>query len=333
MSLLFIDEQGVKLGIREHRFIVSNEDETLKEIPFELIDGITICGRVQISTQCIQHCLGKGIDINFFSKGDNYFGRLQSTGHVNTECQRLQCSLYETPFSVSFAKQIISSKIHNQKVILKRYSNSKIISVEDFITQMDYCSKQIGLASTIEVIMGYEGYAAKNYFLGLSKVIDVNFSFNGRNRRPPKDEFNSLISFGYSVLMNILYSGIESKGLNPYFGLMHQDREKHPTLASDLMEEWRAVLVDSTALSLINGHELLKEHFYNDYDTGACLIKKEGMNIFLNKLEKKLQTKNKYLSNVEYDVTFRQAIILQIESLIQAMTERNALLYKPVEIR
>lgn len=100
----------------------------------------------------------------------------------------------------------------------------------------------------IEQLMGYEGTAARLYFGQLGELINPVFFFTGRTRRPPTDPFNSMISLGYSIILNELYGKIEGKGLNPYFGIMHKDREKHPTLASDLMEEWRAVLIDSTAL-------------------------------------------------------------------------------------
>lgn len=120
------------------------------------------------------------------------------------------------------------------------------------------CKNKIMTCNRIEEMIGFEGQAAKYYFRGLAACIDKEFSFQGRSRRPPRDEFNSMISLGYSILMNEVYCKIEMKGLNPYFGFIHRDAEKHPTLASDMMEEWRAVIVDATAMSMINGHEIQK---------------------------------------------------------------------------
>ena len=333
MSLLYIDEPGTKLGVREHRFRVEYRDDAIREIPMESVDSITILGNTQLTTQCMQECMKRGIAVSFFSKGGRYFGRLQSTGHVNTERQRLQCRLYDSPFSLNLAKIITRGKIHNQKIVLRRYAKSRELDVEKMVIAMERCSDKIKDAVSITDIMGFEGYAAKTYFQGISSVIDKQFSFTGRNRQPPRDEFNSLLSLGYSVIMNVMYSSIESKGLNPYFGFLHQDKEKHPTLASDLIEEWRAVLVDSTALSLINGHEIMKDHFYFDEESGACLLTKEGIRIFLSKLENKLQVKTKYLPQTTFPVSFRQGIILQIDLLIHAMQEGDSDIYKPVEIR
>ena len=173
----------------------------------------------------------------------------------------------------------------------------------------------------------------KYYFKRLSKLVEPEFSFNGRSRRPPKDEFNAMISLGYSILMNEMYGKVENKGLNPYFGFIHRDKEHHPTLVSDLIEEWRAVIVDSVVMSLINGHEISLEHFYGDMEKPGCFLTKEGMKIFINKLEKKERTDTKYLSYVNYAVSFRRAIELQIGELVKALEMEDATLYKPIRIR
>ena len=102
----------------------------------------------------------------------------------------------------------------------------------------------------------------KYYFLGLSNIIKNDFNFNGRNRRLLKDQFNSMIKFGQILLTYEIYGKIENKGLTPYGEFLHKDQERHPTLASDLMEEWRAVIVDSVVLSLMKGNEIYADCFF-----------------------------------------------------------------------
>ena len=92
-------------------------------------------------------------------------------------------------------------------------------------------------ASNIEQLMGYEGQAAKTYFKMLGQITDPEFTFSGRSKRPPMDPYNSLISLGYAILLNEIYGKLEARGLNAYFAFLHADRENHPALASDLMEE------------------------------------------------------------------------------------------------
>ena len=133
--------------------------------------------------------------------------------------------------------------------------------------------------------------------------------------------------------MNEVYCKIDTKGLNPYFGFMHRDAEKHPTLASDLMEEWRAIIVDSTVMSMINGHEIALDDFTTRLDEPGIYLQKNGLKKYLNKLEKKLQTSLKYLSYVDYSVSFRKAIQLQVNQLAKAIEMEDVNIYEPVRIR
>ena len=333
MSDLYIEEQGTVLGFRDNRLHITSSDETIREIPIELVDSISILGNVQLTSGCMQMCFKRDMPVAYYSKAGKYYGRLQSFGHVNTQRQRLQCSLYETEFALEFAKTISMGKIQNQKVVVRRYGRSKGIDVEEYMIPMTRCRDKIASASSYEEIIGNEGYAARIYFAALAALVEPEFLFCGRSRKPAKDEFNVMLNLGYSILMNIVYGSIEQKGMNPFFGFLHRDKEKHPTLASDLMEEWRPVVVDSIVMALINGHEIHKKDFNMDNESGECLITKEGLKTFLSKLELKLRVKVKYLTDVPYSVTFRQGIMLQIESLIRAMEQKDPSVYKPIEIR
>ena len=133
--------------------------------------------------------------------------------------------------------------------------------------------------------------------------------------------------------MYVIYGEIENRGLSPYISFLHSIREKHPSLASDLMEEWRAVIVDATVMSMINGHEISKDQFYFDMDEPGCYITRDGLKIYLNKLERKFQTEIRYLKYTNYAVSFRRAILLQMERLTKAIEEGDADLYEPVIIR
>ena len=198
---------------------------------------------------------------------------------------------------------------------------------------MNICRNKVLECQKISEMIGFEGQAAKYYFKGLSECIDKQFYFQGRSKRPPRDEFNSMISLGYSILMNEVYCKIEMKGLNPFFGFIHRDAEKHPTLASDLMEEWRAILVDATVMSMINGHEIAKDGFICNEDRPGCYMTKNGLKVYLNKLERKFQTEVRYLKYIDYPVSFRRGIFLQMESLAKAIEEGDAELYEPIIIR
>ena len=333
MSYLFVNEKGATIHFEENYVVVKYSEEVLKKIPVESLEAIYLFSAVQMTSQCVQQCLKHGISVSYFSKAGVYFGRLQSTGHVNVFRQRKQAALAHTIFSLDLSKNVIGGKIHNQMTVLSRYERSEQKDVQKELQGMRLSLKKIPGCKSVDEIMGYEGNAARLYFEGLSKVVHKEFAFQGRSRRPPRDEFNSMLSLGYSLLMNEIYSRLESKGLHPYFGFIHSDREKHPTLSSDMMEEWRAVIIDSLVMSLVNGNEIKPEHFVHDSESSGYYLTKEGLNIFLRKYDKKMNTTVKYLDYVDYAVSYRRAIDLQIGQLVKAIEEEDASVYHPLWLR
>lgn len=332
MSYIYVTKPGCVIGSEKNRITIKNHDEgLLQTVPIETVDGIVMLGISQISTKCIEDCLKRGISVSFCSQGGRYFGRLLSTGHVRTALQRKQAILYDTTFALDLGKEILGAKIRNQQVVLRRYASRQQLDVSNQIRQMRICEKKIEGCYNISSMMGYEGQGAKCYFEGMSICIDPAFRFHGRNRRPPKDEFNALISLGYSRLMNEVLMELEAHGLNPYFGFLHRDGEYHPTLASDLMEEWRAVLVDATAMSMLNGHEMQKEDFR--MSERGCLLTREGLRKFLGKLERKMNTRVSYFAEAKPKISFRTGLSMQISTLIKAMEMEDASLYQPLRIR
>lgn len=334
MSYLYVCEQGAVIGISGNRFQVKYKDGMTKSIPMETLEVIEVFGKIQLTIQCLETCLTRGINVMFYSRYGSYYGRLVSTNHVNVKRQRRQAELgANEAFNLEMSKRIIDAKIRNQIVILRRYARNTDYDIKRPVDEMQYMCRKIQGSTSVEQVMGFEGNAAKIYFKVLGELINPEFAFSGRTRRPPLDPFNSLISLGYSIILNEIYGKLEARGLNPYFGVMHSDREKHPTLASDLMEEWRAVLVDSTALSMLNGHELEKEDFYVNVEEPGVFLTNEGFKTYVQKLEKKFRTDNKYLTYVDYSVSFRRAIDLQIGQLIKAIETGDVEEYKPIMIR
>ncbi|MDO4491165.1 MAG: CRISPR-associated endonuclease Cas1 [Lachnospiraceae bacterium] len=334
MSYVYVSEQGAVVSFEANRIKIKYKDGLLKSIPVETVEVIEVFGKVQLTTQCIEMCLSKGITVLYYSTNGAYFGRLSSSNHVNVRRQRIQADLgRDAAFNLAMAKRVINAKIRNQIVVVRRYARSAEMDMKSEIQSMQYTLTKIESVTSIDQLMGYEGYAARVYFSVLAKLVDPEFVFSGRTKRPPMDPFNSLISLGYSIIMNEIYGKIAGRGLNPYFGFMHQDKEKHPTLASDLMEEWRAVLIDTTAMSMLNGHELTVDDFYRDNETGGVYLNKDAFRKYVGKLESKFRTENRYLPYIDYSVSFRKAIDMQVHQYVQAIESGNCEEYRPVIIR
>lgn len=334
MSCLYITENGAKVSVKGGHFIVECKDGSERFVPKETLESMMIFGNVYLTVPCIKECMERGISVSMFSTTGKYFGRIESTSHINAKRLKQQAYLSDKEeMRIQFSKKIILNKIHNQRVLLNRYQRSTGKDIHEQVQAMKIHEKKISQCNSIEQVMGYEGNAARQYFLALSKMVKEDFKFSGRNKRPPKDAFNSMISLGYTILMYEIMGEIENRGISPYVGFMHKDIERHPTLASDLLEEWRAVIVDATVMSIIQGNEISISEFEKDEETGAMIISKKGVNIFIKKLEKKLQSNMNYLEYLEHPVSFRRAIWWQVGSIVKCIDKGNFDEYAPIRIR
>ena len=335
MSNVYVYERGAVLGYRENRLIINYSEDDFKSIPIENIENIILFGGIQVSTACMQQMLAKGVHLTWLSKTGSYFGRLESTSFINIDRQRLQFRKSDDEkFSLEISKQFIRGKVTNQRTILMRANKMlKNPELEDIILRMSVYSKKIGEAKTIEELMGMEGFLAKMYYQGVNFMIDKEYSFKQRTKRPPKDPFNAVLSFGYTLLHYEIFTLVVSKGLNPYASFLHSDRHKHPALCSDLMEEWRPMLIDSLAIALLNNNKIKKENFEYNKENGGVYLDKEGCKKFIAEFEKRLRQEVGYVKEVPYKMSFRRIIEYQIMQLIKAIEEDNPNLYSSILIR
>mgnify|MGYP000162742960 FL=1 len=226
MSCLYITENGSKVSTRGGHFIVECQDGSERLVPKETLESMVIFGNVYLTVPCIKECMERGISVSMFSTKGKYFGRIESTSHINAKRLKHQVYLSDKEEKrVQFSKKIIMNKIHNQRVLLSRYARSSEKDIDEYIRAMKIHEKKISQCDSIEQIMGYEGNAARQYFKALSEMVKDDFKFSGRNKRPPKDAFNSMISLGYTILMYEIMGEIENRGISPYIGFMHKDIE------------------------------------------------------------------------------------------------------------
>lgn len=333
MSYLYVVDDGATLSVDGGYYVVHYKNGDTRKIPSETLESVALFGNISVTTPCVKKFLENGIAVSYFSKKGAYFGRLESTRHTNIFRLKKQIHLSDNlHFKVPLAQKIISAKINNQAVVLARYERSTGIDVTYERFMMHDSMEKSKKAETIAEIMGHEGNAAKYYFQGLSKVVNPDFSFSGRTRMPPKDAFNSMLSLGYTMIMYEIYGEIENKGLSPYAGFIHSDKERHPTLASDLMEEWRAVIIDSVVMSLVNGKEISPCDFITDEESGGVFILNAGMTKFIKKFEEKLRSETGYI-NSSYKMSFRKALWHQVNRLVSAIEAEDPYLYDPIIIR
>lgn len=336
MSYLYIQENGCILSIDSGRLKIIYKDNMERFVPLNSIDNIVISGKISFSSNLLEQLLNKGIFVTFLSKKGNMFGRLESTSNINITKQRSQfLAQNDDNFNIAIAKRILNGKLKNQSVILRRYNkNIKSKEISEIYNKIIYYKKMILESTNIPQMIGYEGFASKNYFKGISLITkDNDIKFISRNRQPPKDEFNSLLSYGYTLLFYEVYNAIVLSGLNPYAGSIHQDRVNHPALASDLMEEWRAVIIDSMVLNAVSRNMFKKDDFSVEEKNGGVYLTKDANRKFVKLYEEKVRTMNNYIVDVKEKMSFRKSIIYQVSLINKAFNLNDPTIYKPVLIR
>lgn len=271
------------------------------------------------------------INVSFFSLNGRYYGRLTPVVNTNVTNLRKQIALStDESYILEIARRIIHAKISNQLVIANRYS-SNVPDLMEIKNEVKRLKRKVVNAESINQLIGFEGLASKYYFQALSKVIVNDFAFNGRNRRPAVDPFNCMLNLGYALLTKEIIGEIECRGLNPYIGFIHKDKAGHPALASDLIEEWRPVIVDSVVMSMIQGHEISVDGFI--FGPDGCRMKDDTLRTFISKIEKRMEINNQYLNYINGALTFREAIWHQADRMCRSVQKADPNMYFPVLIR
>jgi len=259
---LVVQDPKTRVGIRGQRVRVSKAKEVLTEIPLAQLSALSLLGPVQVSAQTIHALLENQIPVGWFSPAGKYLGNLQGLPTSGVDARRGQYRMYDLPESRKLlAAETIRCKIHNQRVMLMRNGGAE----ESDIKQLARLRDQTRLCKNLEDIRGVEGAAAQLYFKAFASMLKTEaggqFDFNGRNRRPPKDPVNALLSLAYSILCKEITGLLHMVGLDPFLGFFHAPRYGRPALALDLMEEFRPLIADSVVISLINRREITENDF------------------------------------------------------------------------
>lgn len=192
--------------------------------------------------------------------------------------------------------------------------------------------KKVNIAKNIEELNEIIKEMDKLYFTGLSSFLGKEYNFTKRVKMPPTDPFNSILSFGYTLLLYEIQNLLNSKGLNAYAGFFTSDKLNMPALCADLMEEWRSILVDSLAFKLLYIKKLTLNDFETNEETGAVLLKKEATFAFIEEFEKLLRSESGKIIGNSRKISYRKAIEYQITLLIKAIENDSPKDYVPFEI-
>lgn len=230
----------------------------------------------------------EGIGVHFLRWDGAHYGMLHRdlSTHVNLHRRQFERDA-DASFQLETSRAIVTGKLRNARLVLRRYQRQR--SLQDVETAIDWVTNQLDelpYAPDVAAVRGHEGAAAHAYYTGLSALLGDDWRFTGRVRRPPTDPVNAMLSYGYGVLIANVLGMVSAHGLYPYLGVLHTAHHGQPALASDLMEEFRPLVVDSVVLRLTLSRAVRPEHFESD-ETG-CRMSAAVKQTLMQALEGKL---------------------------------------------
>lgn len=293
LKTLYLTGHGTSLAKKQECFIVKKEGEILKQIPAIHVDQILLLGYIQLTTQIMHYCLKKGIAIYFLSSSGHYQGALDNHDTHPIHLHKEQYKKAENnQYCLQLSQQIIKGKLNNSKLYLKRLARSQTQYADQLQQAVQALSRyiaQIETTENLDQLRGIEGIAARTYFQTLTLIVEAKWNFTGRNKMPPTDPINALLSYGYTLLFHNTYSFIKAAGLNPHIGFLHTPRRGHPALASDLMEEFRALIIDAVVFNLVLNNKLSPQDFQQK-EGMACFLSDSARKLLIQSIETKFNT-------------------------------------------
>ena len=257
--------------------VVSVDQEERFRIPIVNIEGIVTFGYKGASPGLMKLCADNGVSLSFLSPNGRFIGRFQGSVRGNVLLRKAQYQISDDKeCALHFAQLFVAGKIQNYRTILQRFvrDNGDNTEVEMAIKSLEVSKRWALNAKEVGSLIGVEGDAANTYFGVFPNLLlqkKEEFPFHGRNKRPPKDAVNALLSFVYTLLANETAAALETVGLDPYVGFMHALRPGRTSLALDLMEEMRAYLGDRLVLSLINRKQVAPNDFVMQGESGVVM--------------------------------------------------------------
>jgi CRISPR-associated protein Cas1 len=264
VALLALTDPGSRLAARSGLLIVEQGGETLHEVRLDDIDEVHVYGGADVTPTARNLLLRRGTDVLFFTGDGRWLGRLLATESPNPIRRLAQLRAFsDPPTALGFARCVVQGKLLNQRHILARVQRDRPSeSLAGAVASLRQLAAQTSSAPDLDVLRGIEGYGAATYFRGFAEaIVHPTLRFDGRNRRPPRDPINACLSFGYTLLLARADSAIRKAGLDPTLGALHSPEVGRPSLALDLIEELRPLVVDRLVLRLVNRQQLGPDDF------------------------------------------------------------------------
>lgn len=335
MTSVYVREQGAMVRKRGERLVISKQGQTIEEFPMNQVSQVVLFGNVQITTQTMVALVQHQVDVAFLSSFGKFRLRLEAdtSGHVDLRHRQLR-QKDAGALTLPVARAIVDAKIHNQRVVLQRQkrridggtANGSVFPrdhglFDQSLRGMLQMQREAQQVDNLDSLRGYEGKAAAYYFQAIRALLDQGWGFAKRDYYPPPDPFNALLSFVYSLLLKDVRAAVQLVGLDVYMGFFHATDPGRPSLALDLMEEWRPLIGDALCLELVNRGSLVPEQFVQTGNPKRPVeLGEEGVARVLQAYGSRLSSRIYHaLAGPGGETTLQNAIVLQARLLARVV--------------
>ena len=312
---LHVQTPGAKVAKDGECLVIKDHDDVLGEARLVETSQVVLYGAVQVSTQVVQELCKREIPLVYCSSGGWFYGITTGLPHKHVELRRRQYAAAADPERcLHLARRLVQAKIANCRTLLRR-NHPEVSDV--LLQELKVDQGQAGEATSLDSLLGIEGTAARRYFGAFGGMIGdealrSRFDVEGRNRRPPRDPINALLSFAYAMLAREWTVVLHSVGLDPYLGFYHQPRYGRPALALDMMEEFRPLIADSVVLTALNNGEVQANDFIERI--GSVSLTPEGRRRFIATYERRMGQEITH-PVFGYQVSYRRVLEVQARLL------------------
>jgi CRISPR-associated protein Cas1 len=341
-AVLYLQEPGAHVGRRSEHLVIRKDGAELNRVPIAMVRQVVVFGNVQLSTQALQTLAENEIPVVYLSGYGRFIAALTPAPAKNVALRQAQFRRFSDPAeALMLSREVVRAKLTNQRTLLMRSLRSRPAasggceppdssdpnrgSEEPAARDLAELLTRLDAATAMDALLGLEGQGASLYFGEFGRFLKAQppgggFDFRSRNRRPPRDPVNSLLSFAYALLAKDCFSALCTVGFDPYQGFYHQGRHGRPSLALDLMEEFRSVIADSVVLTLVNNRILDPADFLLWRD--ACQLTDAGREKFFQAYE---QRKSTLVTHPVYGYKMSYSRMLEVQARTLAAYVRGEL--------
>lgn len=330
MNTLYVTSPDAYLSLDGENVVVLVEEKEKIRVPLHNLEGIVTFGYTGASPAFMGQCAKRNLALTFLTRHGRFLARVVGESRGNVVLRRQQYRMADQePEQIKIARNCIAGKIYNSRSVINRAlrDHGQRIDEARFKAVSEQLKQSLELArsaSSLEELRGYEGEAASRYFSVMDDLIlqqKADFYFRGRNKRPPLDNVNAMLSFVYTLLAHDVAAALETVGLDSYVGFLHTDRPGRISLALDMMEELRAVFADRFVISLIN-KRMVNGNGFEKQENGAVMMKDDTRKEILRNWQERKRDK---ITHPFLEETIEWGLVPHVQAMLLARFIRGDL--------